>query len=160
MIRGLALVEGPTERNFGQQVLAPHLGHHGVSFSPKVIGKPGHKGGCRWEVAKREILALIKQGPQICTTMFDLYGLPDDWPSRARCKMQEGLQKNRCCSRNRTSHRTRHCFCHELPIDSLPVFRVPLLARIRSTPIQRSRATRLCNSRHRRLQIVSPGRRG
>jgi Domain of unknown function (DUF4276) len=86
MIRVFALVEGPTERNFGQQVLAPHLGHHGVSFSPKVIGKPGHKGGCRWETAKREIMALLKQEPNTCTTMFDLYGLSEDWPGRTDAK--------------------------------------------------------------------------
>jgi hypothetical protein len=92
MIRLLALVEGPTERNFGQQILAAHLGTHGVAFSPKVIGKPGHKGGCRWEVARRDILALLKQGRGLCTTMFDFYGLPGDWPGRSEAKAK-GLKK-------------------------------------------------------------------
>jgi len=92
MIRVLALVEGPTERNFGQQMLAPHLGHRGIAFSPKVIGKPGHKGGARWEVAKREIVALLKQTPGFCTTMFDFYGMPPDWPGRKEAK-QEGLAR-------------------------------------------------------------------
>jgi hypothetical protein len=92
MIRVAALVEGPTERNFGQQLLAPHLGYHGISFSPKVIGKSGHKGGNRWEIAKREIIALIRQGFSQCTTMFDLYGLPSDWPGRSETS-RNGLKK-------------------------------------------------------------------
>ena len=92
MIRIAALVEGPTERNFGQRVLAPHLAQHGVALSPKVIGKSGHKGGNKWEVAKREIIALMRQGFVHCTTMFDLYGLPQDWPGRAEAR-QKGLKK-------------------------------------------------------------------
>jgi len=91
MVRVLALVEGPTERSFGQRVLAPHLGALGVEFHPRVIGKPGRKGGVRaWDTAKREIVGLIRQEPgSIVTTMIDLYGLPATWPGR-----QEARQKS------------------------------------------------------------------
>ena len=84
MARVLALVEGPTERNFSQRVLAPHLGYLGVELHPRVIGKPGHKGGVGpWDRCKREILALVRQEPQsLVTTMFDFYALPRDWPGR------------------------------------------------------------------------------
>lgn len=84
MARVLALVEGPTERNFGQKLLAAHLGYFGIEYHPRVIGKPGHKGGVgAWERAKREILALMRQEPMsTVTTMFDFYALPTDWPGR------------------------------------------------------------------------------
>lgn len=84
MVRVLALVEGPTERNFGCQVVAPHLGNLGVSFSCRVIGKPGHKGGVGpWERARKEIIGLIRQEPSAThSTMFDLYGLPASWPGQ------------------------------------------------------------------------------
>jgi uncharacterized protein DUF4276 len=95
MVRVLALVEGPTERNFGQRVLAPHLGYLNVEFHPRVIGKPGHKGGVgHWDRAKREIMALIRQEPtSVFTTMFDLNGLPMSWPGRTDAR-KNGL-KNR-----------------------------------------------------------------
>ena len=47
MVRVLALVEGPTERNFGQKLIASHLGMLGIEFHPRVIGKPGHIRWCR-----------------------------------------------------------------------------------------------------------------
>lgn len=89
MVRLLALVEGPTERNFGQKVLAPHFGHLGIEFHPRVIGKPGHKGGVRrWEPAKREIVGLIRQETtSVFTTMFDYYGLPNDWPGKRQVSL-------------------------------------------------------------------------
>lgn len=89
MIRVAALVEGPTERNFGQLILAPHLARHHVAFHPKVIGKPGHKGGNRWSIAQREILALLRQGFAHCTTMFDFYALPSDWPGRKDARQKD-----------------------------------------------------------------------
>ena len=92
MIRVAALVEGPTERNFCQRILAPHLGCHNVAFSPKVIGKSGQKGGNRWPVARRDLLALLRQGFDQCTTMFDLYALPKDWPGRKEAR-EKGLKK-------------------------------------------------------------------
>src|SRR5436309_1791269 len=93
MVRVLALVEGPTERNFGQRILAPHLGSLGIAFHPRVIGQPGHKGGVGpWERAKREIVHLIRQEPRsVFTTMFDFYALPQSWPGRKEV-VQNGLK--------------------------------------------------------------------
>jgi hypothetical protein len=77
-------VEGPTERNFCKEIVAAHLGYLGIEFHPRVVGKPGHKGGAvKWERAKKEMVGLIRQEPQsVFTTMFDLYGLPNTWPGR------------------------------------------------------------------------------
>ena len=87
MVRLLALVEGTTERNFCQRILAPWLASANVSLSARVIGMPGHKGGVgSWDRAKREIIKLLRQERNsICTTMFDLYGLPQSWPGKAEC---------------------------------------------------------------------------
>jgi hypothetical protein len=88
MSRVLALVEGRTEQTFIQQILAPALGYRNVHIYPRVIGKPGHKGGVgEFERARNEIVALLRQEPtSFCTTMFDYYGMPDSWPGVAHVK--------------------------------------------------------------------------
>lgn len=84
MRRVLAIVEGATERAVLQAAVAPWLATRGVSFHPKVVGKPGHKGGIRPFVAVlAEIAALLRQEPNsIVTTFFDYYGMPRTWPGR------------------------------------------------------------------------------
>src|SRR6202035_3804862 len=93
MVRLLALVEGPTERNFVQRILAPHLGYHSVEFHSRVIGQPGHKGGVGpWQRAQREMVNLIRQEPgSVFTTMFDYYALPMGWPGK-RETIERGLR--------------------------------------------------------------------
>jgi hypothetical protein len=88
MVRVLAVVEGPTERNFGWEILASHLTNFDVEFHPRVIGNAGHKGGVGpWERARRNICALIRQEPSaVVTTMFDHYALPTSWPGKAASK--------------------------------------------------------------------------
>ena len=90
MNRVLALVEGQTERAFVHDVLAPALGYQQVAIVARVIGKPGHKGGVgRFQRALREILLLLRQEPgSYCTTMFDYYGMPNDWPGVSEAKGQ------------------------------------------------------------------------
>lgn len=94
MPRVLALVEGPTERNFGQRLLAAHLEALGIAYCPRVIGKPGRKGGgLEWGRAKRELLGLIRQEPlSVVTTMFDFYALPPSWPGRQEAR-ERGLTR-------------------------------------------------------------------
>ena len=84
MSRVLLLVEGPTERAIVEQVFAPVLGGRGVYLYPRVVGKPGHKGGNCFDTVRRELRALIRQEPNSSVTMlFDYYGLPDGWPGLA-----------------------------------------------------------------------------
>ena len=81
MSRVLMLVEGPTERSIVDQVLAPAMGLKGIYLYPRVVGKPGHKGGNKFSTVRRELKSLIRQEPgSTVTTLFDYYGLPDDWP--------------------------------------------------------------------------------
>ncbi|MEW5774572.1 MAG: DUF4276 family protein [Thermodesulfobacteriota bacterium] len=88
MSRVLLVVEGQTERAILQQLLAPWLSAKGVFLSPKIVGKPGHKGGARdFSAVLREILALLKQEPtSTVTTFFDYYALPSSWPRAAAPK--------------------------------------------------------------------------
>ncbi len=82
MSRVLIIVEGPTERAIIQNVLSPYLNSKGIYLYPKVIGRPGHKGGIRdFESVLREITALIHQEPtSFISTFFDFYALPRTWP--------------------------------------------------------------------------------
>ena len=87
MSRVLMLVEGPTERTIVDNVLAPTMGVKGIYLFPRVVGKPGHKGGNKFATVRRELKALIRQEPNsTVTTLFDYYGLPDDWPGLIAAK--------------------------------------------------------------------------
>ncbi|MFZ1934318.1 MAG: DUF4276 family protein [Thermoguttaceae bacterium] len=88
MSRVIAVVEGPTEQGFVREVLAPFLGHKNVCLDARLVGKPGHKGGdCRYERAKRDVLALLKQeADTVVTTMFDFYALPGSWPGQKNAR--------------------------------------------------------------------------
>lgn len=87
MSRVLVLVEGPTERAVIQQAFAEYFAVRGIYIYPRVVGKPGHKGGNRFESVKKELLDLLKQEQHsIVTTFFDYYGLSDEWPGREQSK--------------------------------------------------------------------------
>jgi len=91
MNRVLVLVEGQTERIVVDQFLNPHFTLHGVSLSPRIVGKPGHKGGVRpFEGIRKELCNLLKSDPTCAavTTFFDYYALPSDWPGTAEAKGQ------------------------------------------------------------------------
>lgn len=87
------LVEGQTERAVVQRVLAPELGTKGVYVYPRVVGRPGHKGGNRFALVLQELTMLLSQEPEsIVTMLFDYYGLGEDWPGlekSGRQKFQE-----------------------------------------------------------------------
>jgi len=82
--RLIAVVEGQTEQTFIREVLAPWLQHWGIYLSPRLVGKPGHRGGVgQYPRAKKDILALLKQeSSTVITTMFDFYAMPFSWPGR------------------------------------------------------------------------------
>jgi len=82
MIRIHVIVEGQTEETFVNEVLAPHFYDMGIYPNAILIGKPGHKGGViSYQRAKNDILRILKQDKEAyCTTMFDFYRLPADFP--------------------------------------------------------------------------------
>jgi Domain of unknown function (DUF4276) len=84
MSRLLVVVEGQTELTFVREVLAPYLERFDLLTSPRLVGKPGHKGGIPSFLRfLREIVAILRHDSDIvCTTMFDFYGMPLNWPQR------------------------------------------------------------------------------
>ena len=92
MTRLYVLVEGQTEEKFVKDVLASHLGSS-VIVIPIIVTsrreKSGKKrrGGGHWKHWLKVLLRLSghDQGNQVrFTTLFDLYGLPDDFPELER----------------------------------------------------------------------------
>ena len=81
------LVEGPTERDFVDEILAPHLRSVGYSsVSRRLIALKG-AGICAWTEAKTNIRIRLRANAYV-TTMVDYYGLPQDWPGRAESGAQ------------------------------------------------------------------------
>jgi len=91
MPRVLILVEGQTEEVFVRGVLAPHLVTRGVHLHTTIVAtrrvhSGGHfKGGItRYERVASDIRKLLGDtDAKLVTTMFDFYGLPDDFPGQA-----------------------------------------------------------------------------
>ena len=94
MTRLLVHVEGQTEENFVNGVLAEHLCARGFSMvRARLIGNArqrDHRGGIRdWNTVRREIIRHLREDRNcIATTMVDYYGLPQcgprAWPGRAQ----------------------------------------------------------------------------
>lgn len=89
MTRLYVVVEGQTENEFVEKVLAPHLQTRGVFTENPLIVETSRdafgrkrRGGGRWKHWLRDLKRLTAQrGADVrFTTMFDLYGLPDDFP--------------------------------------------------------------------------------
>ncbi len=85
MTRAYVLVEGQTEETFVRELLAPHYSPRGLYLTPIVAAtSPGHRGGIvRYSQVRPQIERLCKQDTNaFVTTMFDLYGLPNDFPGK------------------------------------------------------------------------------
>ena len=93
MKRLYVLVEGQTEEAFLKRVVAPHLlAFHVAAFAVVVEtsrDRSGRKrrGGGHWKHWLRDLKRLTGQqvaGECAFSTMFDLYGLPNDFPDLGR----------------------------------------------------------------------------
>jgi len=90
--RLLVHVEGQTEEQFVNDLLAPHLQDHGyTSVSARLIGNArqrGKRGGVKpWSEARKAIVNHLRQDTgSSAATMVDYYGLPHTgpkaWPGR------------------------------------------------------------------------------
>lgn len=82
MVEVVAIVEGQTEQTFVRDLLAGHLSLCGVSMWAVLSGKSRKSGGVKkWQSSCDDIVRTLKEGHH-CTTMFDFYALPNDWPGR------------------------------------------------------------------------------
>jgi hypothetical protein len=95
MVRVHVLVEGQTEETFVRRVLQAHFNGHAIYLYPRLIGKPGHRGGVgEYPRARRDILATLKEDASaFCTTMFDYYGMPNSWPEREAARHKAFAEK-------------------------------------------------------------------
>lgn len=94
-MRVIVVVEGYSEEAFVRQVLRPHLENIGVLTSATIVGKlvaqqRGHRerGGGRFRHWKRDIVRILgsdRSKQMRVTTLFDLYGLPEDFPGLSTC---------------------------------------------------------------------------
>lgn len=98
MKRVLILAEGQTEEKFVKEVLAPHLAVFGkwpevtCVCTKRILGRRAHRGGLgSYDQVKRDIRRLLQSNPDIVSTFFDYYALPDSFPGYA-----ESLQKTTC----------------------------------------------------------------
>lgn len=102
MIRIHVICEGQTEEMFINEMLVDLYATKGICWLPSLIGKPGHKGGnVRFERLQFDIRArLLRDTSAYCTTFFDFYGLPPDFPGKkAAQKRSCSADKARCVTR-------------------------------------------------------------
>ena len=92
MTRLLIHVEGQTEEDFVNHVLAEHLYNVGYTNIRAIfLGNPRQRsrgGGVRpWGSVRRDVVNhLLEDQGRISTTMVDYYGLPLSWPGRAQAR--------------------------------------------------------------------------
>lgn len=99
------LVEGQSEAQFAWRLLVPHLQNYGIHSRVTIVGsahahkrskrgKSGsHLGGGVFKTWKRDFERLLKRtsdNDYRLTTLFDLYGLPTDFPGLDEVEGQGG----------------------------------------------------------------------
>ena len=98
MIRVRIVCEGQTEETFVKELLAQHFNRLHIFVQPALIGRPGKKGG--GITASKLILDCrehLRDKTVYCTTFFDFYGLPGDFPGKAEAEKQRDIaEKARC----------------------------------------------------------------
>jgi hypothetical protein len=88
MTRLHIVVEGQSEEIFVKRTLTPYLAERGVFVeSPVVVWTKrlslggGYRGGVsRWNQVRKSLLPLTRDSNAWVTTLFDFYGLPEDFP--------------------------------------------------------------------------------
>lgn len=81
------LVEGQTEESFVRELLVPHLANFQVWLTPRIVETSrGFKGGAvSYGKLSRQVRQWCQHDPSArVTTLFDVYGLPSDFPGIAQ----------------------------------------------------------------------------
>lgn len=99
MIRVHVICEGQTEEMFVNKVLANFFVLKNILLIPSLIGKPGHKGGnFKFERLLTDVRAcLLGDKAAYCTTLFDFYGLPEDFPGKKLAYAKMGAANKADC---------------------------------------------------------------
>ena len=89
MVDLVVIVEGETEQTFVRDQLAAHLAIHATNVWAVLPGRRRNHGGVKkWEVARQDIIHTLRERRD-CSTMFDYYGMPLDWPGRREANAKE-----------------------------------------------------------------------
>lgn len=79
--RLIFIVEGETEKEFVENVIAPRFNHEYDFYDITCfITKRSHGGVSKYTYIKEDILRVVNEKDAIVTTMFDFYRIPDDTP--------------------------------------------------------------------------------
>lgn len=99
MTRIHVICEGQTEEMFVNGLLYRCFFLKGIELVPGLIGKPGHKGG---NLKFQRLLSDVRQrllndSSAYCTTLFDYYGLPSDFPGRQESAKEKSSAAKAAC---------------------------------------------------------------
>ncbi len=102
MMRVNIICEGQTEETFIKEVLYDFFVTKSIYLTPILIGKPGQKGGnFTLERLLKDIRLLLGDATAYCTTLFDFYGLPSDFPGREIAQTMTNINdKAECIAQN------------------------------------------------------------
>lgn len=97
----VAIVEGQTEQAFVRHHLAAHLAARGITMWAQLPGRVARRGGARaWEAIRGDVLRTLKERRgRVCTTMFDFYAMPPDWPGRSEAAEKPLPERGACVER-------------------------------------------------------------
>lgn len=97
MIRIHVICEGQTEEMFVNEVMSDIFCSKGIYLYPSLVGKPGHKGGnFKFDRVLRDVKSrLLEDNQSFCTTFFDFYGLPQDFPGKADAFSFQAIEDKR-----------------------------------------------------------------
>jgi hypothetical protein len=84
MIRVIIICEGQTEETFVRELLVDAFLPRKIYLIPRLIGKPGHKGGnVNFDWLFIDVRNTLKEDKSVyCTTFIDYYALPSNFPGK------------------------------------------------------------------------------
>ncbi|GHS88782.1 hypothetical protein AGMMS49957_10860 [Synergistales bacterium] len=99
MRRVYIICEGQTEETFIEELLSEQFVSKDIHLVPSLVGKPGHKGGnIKVERLFTDIRArLLKDTSSFCTTFFDFYALPEDFPGKKEAAKKSSVAEKAAC---------------------------------------------------------------
>lgn len=94
MIRIYIICEGESEEVFVKDLLVPEFQGKGIQLTPLLIGQGGSKGGdVRYSRVKIDARMLLADRSAYCTTFFDYYGLPSEFPGKEKAKGLSSIEE-------------------------------------------------------------------
>jgi len=99
MTRIHIICEGQIEETFVKELLKPHFEKSGIYVSPSLIGKPSHKGGnIKFDRLFTDIRNRLNGDTSAyCTTFFDFYALPTDFPGKSAAAKKAAVKDKADC---------------------------------------------------------------